>query len=101
MGGHSSPRVWPTRTVNLAQAEVIVAGLEKLPDTLDPEILQRAEAHLVEAAATFGPRELRVIARRVLDVVAPEFGEEEERKALEAEEEHARRTTCPAHAPVG
>ena len=83
-----------TAGVNLAQAEVIVQGLEKLPHTLDPDILAKAEAHLVEAAATFGPRELRVIARRVLDVVAPELGEEEERKALEAEEAHARRTTC-------
>ena len=35
-----------------------------------------------------------MIARRVFDVVAPELGEEEERKALEAEEAHARRTTC-------
>ena len=96
----SLDRGWPlvvdglaAGTVNLAQAEVIVRGLEKLPDTLDPDILAKAEAHLVEAAATFGPRELRVIARRVLDVVAPELGEEEERKALEAEEAHARRTT--------
>lgn len=97
----SLDRGWPLvgqgladATVNLAQAQVIVSGLEKLPDTIDPEILVKAEAHLVEAAAIFGPRELRVIARRVLDVVAPELGEEEERKALEAEEAHARRTTC-------
>ena len=85
----SLDRGWPLvaqglsdATVNPAQAEVIVRGLEKLPDTIDPEILVKAEAHLVEAAATFGPRELRVIARRVLDVVAPELGEEEERKSL-------------------
>ena len=58
----SLDRGWPlvadglaVGSVNLAQAHVIVTGLEKLPDTLDPEILAKAEAHLVEAAATFGP----------------------------------------------
>ena len=53
----SLDRGWPlvadglaAGTVNLAQAEVIVRGLEKLPDTLDPDILAKAETHLVEAA---------------------------------------------------
>jgi Domain of unknown function (DUF222) len=79
--------------VNAAQAEAIVTGLEKLADDVPTDILQKAEAHLVDAAHTFGPRELRILARRVLDVVAPELGEDAERRALEAEEAHARRTT--------
>ncbi|MGL5827669.1 MAG: DUF222 domain-containing protein, partial [Nocardioides sp.] len=86
-------RALAVAAVNPAQAEAIVAGLEKLPGDLPTDVLQKAEAHLVEAAATFGPRELRILARRVLDVIAPELGEEHERKALEREEPHARRTT--------
>ncbi|MGL5823482.1 MAG: DUF222 domain-containing protein, partial [Nocardioides sp.] len=60
-----------------------------------------AEAHLLDAARTFGPRELRILARRVLDVVAPELGEDAERQALEAEEAHARRTTVLRTRPLG
>lgn len=98
---HSLDRGWTTvaralaeGSVNPAQAEVIVRGLDHLPDDLPTDLLEKAEAHLVDAAATFGPRDLRALARRVLDVIAPELGEEEERKALEREEAYARRTTC-------
>lgn len=75
------------------QAEVIVRGLQALPADIPREILDLAERQLVQDAATFGPRELRILARRVLDIVAPELGEEEERRALEREDEHAWRTT--------
>ena len=52
----------------------------------------QAEAHLVEKAAEFGPHELRILGRRILDVVAPEVADEHEREALEAAERRARRT---------
>ncbi len=48
---------------------------------------------LVEHAATFTPHELRVLGGRILDVVAPEVGEDQERKRLEDEERRARKTT--------
>lgn len=79
--------------VNAEQAGVIATALDRLPDHVPAETLAEAERRLVDDAATFGPRELRVLGRRILDVVAPELGEEAERVALEDEERRARRTT--------
>src|SRR6478735_3926580 len=80
--------------VNLAQARVIAHALEELPhDLVSAEALERAEAHLVAEAAHFGPRELRVLGRRVLDVVAPEVSEQHEAEVLAAEERLAWRRT--------
>ena len=75
--------------VSFEQAVVITRALDKLPDHIDPEVVSLAEERLVAEAAHFGPRELRVMGRRILDVVAPELAEEQERKALEAEEQLA------------
>ena len=55
--------------------------------------VDRAEAYLVEQAAAFDPRHLRILGRKVLEVVAPEVAEDHERRALEDEERRARRTT--------
>jgi hypothetical protein len=100
----SLDRAWPRvrqglaeAAVNPDQAAVIVRALDLLPVDVGADVLERAEAHLVDAAAHFGPRELRILGRRVLDVVAPELGEDAERRALEAEERHARRTTNLVH----
>ncbi|MGZ5403944.1 MAG: DUF222 domain-containing protein [Nocardioides sp.] len=80
--------------VNTAQATVIVRALDDLPDDLVSfEVQALAEARLVELAAEFGPRQLRILGRRVLDVVAPEIAEEVERKALEREDARADRLT--------
>jgi hypothetical protein len=76
--------------VSQAQARVIVAGIDALPKELGPEVLASAERTLVGYAADFRPRELRKIARHVLEVVAPEVAEEEAGKQLEAEEAAAR-----------
>ncbi len=80
--------------VNVAQAQVISHALDELPaELVDAEVLARAEAHLVAQAADFGPRELRVLGRRILDIVAPEIGEQHEAEQLAAEERRARRRT--------
>ncbi|MCL2612646.1 MAG: 13E12 repeat family protein, partial [Nocardioidaceae bacterium] len=63
--------------VNVGQARVIVAALDALPGDLDPEVLARAEAELVELAARFDPAELRRIGRKILEVVAPDVAEDE------------------------
>jgi hypothetical protein len=76
-------------TVSFEQAVVVTWALDRLPDHLDPDIKTRAEERLVAEATSFGPAELRVMGRRILDVVAPELAEEQERKALEAEERGA------------
>lgn len=79
--------------VNPAQAAVIVRALEELPDDLDPAVVVQAETRLVTEAARFGPRQLRILGRRILEVVAPELGEDHERRLLECEETHAVRAT--------
>jgi Domain of unknown function (DUF222) len=79
--------------VNRDQAAAIVGALQALPAELDDEVVARAELELVAQAAAFGPRELRVLGRRVLAVVAPDVAEGAERRALEREEAHASSVT--------
>ena len=79
--------------VSTAQADVISRALDDLPDEVTPDLRTQAERVLVEHAATFAPRELRNLGRRILDVIAPEVGEDQERKRLEDEERQARKTT--------
>lgn len=76
--------------VNTAQAHVIVEGLDRLPDDLDPTIITAAEEMLVDLAGKHPPKELRRLARRILEYVAPDIADEEDAKALEAEERRAR-----------
>ncbi|WP_432476670.1 DUF222 domain-containing protein [Nocardioides sp. GXQ0305] len=73
------------------QTEAITAALDALPVDVERELRLEAERHLVARAAEFGPRELRVLGGRILDVVAPEVAEEHERRALVREEQRARR----------
>lgn len=79
--------------VNLAQARVIAHALDQLPDDVPAEVVAMAEEQLVAYAADFGPRDLRVLGRRILDVVAPEVAEAAEAKALDDEERRAAETT--------
>ena len=80
--------------VNVAQAQVIAHALDELPaDKVGPELLATAEARLVELAADFGPRELRHLGRRILDIVAPEIGEAHEAEQLAKEETRAQQRT--------
>ncbi len=75
------------------QAQVIVEAIDALPtDLVDPETITQAEAHLIGLAAEHDARALRVLGRRVLDVIAPQISEEHQRLQLEGEEEHARHT---------
>lgn len=76
--------------VSVAQARVITVGLDDLPDRVGVELVARAEATLVDYAPHHRPSELRKLARRILDVVAPEIAEGEEARRLEAEERRAR-----------
>jgi hypothetical protein len=87
--------------VNLAQARVVTQALEQLPADVPADVVAQAEEQLVSYAAAFGPRELRVLGRRILDVVAPEVAEAAEAKALEAEERRAAETTTLTLTPCG
>jgi len=70
-----------------------VRALDELPDDLPAEVVERAEEHLVSEAERFGPRALAILGRRILEVVAPEVAEDQERIALEREEARAERAT--------
>ncbi len=88
--------------VNLAQASVIGHALDELPaEKVSAEELARAEAYLVAKAAEFGPRELRILGRRILDIVAPEIGEQHEAEQLAAEERRAERRTSLSSKRLG
>lgn len=76
-------------SVTLAQAHTIHRALGALPGTVDADTIAAAEAHLVEQADTFGPKELGRIGRRILDVVAPEIAEAAEAARLADLEAHA------------
>jgi hypothetical protein len=88
-------------SVNLAQARVLAHALDALPEDVPADVVAQAEAQLVEYAATFGPGDLRVLGRRILDVVAPEVAEAAEARALEAEERHAAERTTLSFTPCG
>jgi hypothetical protein len=91
---HAVARALREADANRAQTEVIVQALEALPDDLDPELLAQAEQRLVAEASRFGPRHLRILGRRILDILAPEVAEDHERRALEREELHAAQVTA-------
>ena len=74
---------------NVEQALVIVRALDELPEDLDPALVEKCELHLVGLVGDFGPKELRVLGRHVLAVVAPEIGEAHQVKALADEERRA------------
>lgn len=80
-----------TGEVSLEKARIIAKSLEALAEAegVTAEILLSAEEHLVSRAPSFTARELRILGKRVLDVVAPEIGEDAEARALEAEERRA------------
>lgn len=75
--------------VNLAQANVIVRALNNLGEDVPPLVLGKCEAYLVEQAEHFGPKQLRTLGDKILEVVAPDLYEDEERKKLEKDEQRA------------
>ncbi|MEO5851576.1 MAG: DUF222 domain-containing protein, partial [Nocardioides sp.] len=73
------------------QASVILEALDALPtDLVDAPTTTKARDHLLAEAAHHDAKALRVLGRRILDVVAPEVGEAHEARVLEAEEAAAR-----------
>ena len=71
------------------QARVIVQALDTLPADLDPATVVQAERHLVTAARDHDARTLRILGRRLLEVVAPEVADAYEARLLEREERAA------------
>ncbi|TIC85137.1 DUF222 domain-containing protein, partial [Nocardioides sp. GY 10113] len=96
--------------LSLDQAKVIVHALDALPDRVGADVRSDAEARLValgtgEAPECGGlgmlPQHLRVLGRRVLDVVAPAVAEDEEARRLHEEETHAQTALSLRMKPLG
>ena len=78
--------------VSLDQARVIAHALEELPEDLDPAQVDLAEKTLTTYAAEHDPATLKILGRRILEVVAPHQADAYEQAKLEAEEARARDT---------
>lgn len=79
-------------TLRTDQARVVVDAVDALPDDLEAWVRQAATAFLLDKAAEQDARALRVLGRRVLEVVAPAAADAEEARRLQAEEKEARAT---------
>jgi hypothetical protein len=71
------------------QADVIVHAVKQLPDTLDPSQVEKAEAHLVACAAEHDAKALRILGRRLLEVIDPALADAHEARLLAQEEADA------------
>ncbi|SDS16048.1 protein of unknown function [Nocardioides scoriae] len=82
---------------NADQARAVVAALDHLPAggdlAVSPEQRCRAERWLVEQAAHHDAQALRMLGRRLFEVICPERADEIEGRLLEAEEQEAARRT--------
>jgi len=63
--------------------------------------VEEAERWLVDAAGTYNPKQLRVLGRRILEVIAPHISEAAEAKLLQQEEAAAESKTSLTMKPVG
>ena len=79
--------------IQVEQAEVILRALAELPDDLEVEILEEAEQRLLDLAADHDAKALRVLGRRILEVVSPETADAHEARLLEREERAAAAAT--------
>ena len=82
--------------VSVAAARVLVRALDELPAEVEPELLDRAEAHLVGEAERYTPTQLRRLGAKVLEVIAPATYDDHERRRLEAAMRRAE-ADHPAH----
>src|SRR3954452_14214429 len=79
--------------LNHAQARVIVRAIADLPDGVDTTLRELAEKRLVEDAAHYDAAALRLLGRRVFEVIDPDAADAEEGRRLEREERTAARAT--------
>jgi hypothetical protein len=72
------------------QARVIVDAVEDLPEDADPWVPPAAVDFLLDKAVEHDAKALRVLGRRVLEVIDPAAADAEEARRLDAEEADAR-----------
>jgi hypothetical protein len=76
--------------INVEQAGVIVDAVDDLPAEVDDTVREQAEAFLLREAKDHDATALRILGRRLLEVIDPDAAEAEEARRLEAEEQAAR-----------
>ncbi len=89
----STRQALATGQVDEEQARVIASAVEMLPASAGPGVRRRAEQHLVALARTYDARELKVLGRRIFDVVDPDAADAELGRQLARGERAARRRT--------
>jgi Domain of unknown function (DUF222) len=88
--------------VNVDQAKVIGAAVAALPaKEVGPQIVDKAEAMLVEFAADYQPPALAKMGRRILWHVAPDVAEKVYEAALRREQDRANITRALTLTPTG
>ena len=73
------------------QAGVICSAVDALPD--QPDLRERCEKHLVQLAEHHDAKDLKILGRRVLEVVDPDAADAHEAALLEKEEKDAAKAT--------
>ena len=71
------------------QAGVIVRGMDALPDEAEAWVAPKAQQWLLDQAAHHDAKALRVLGRRILEVVDPAAADAHEARLLEQEEQAA------------
>ena len=79
--------------IGVDQAEVITAAVDALPAWVGPSDRSRAEEHLLAEAATHDAVKLKVLGKRLLEVIDPDAADAELARQLDAEERDAARKT--------
>jgi len=77
--------------LHVEQAAVIAHAVEQLPD--DAAVRDLCEKHLITLAEHHDAKELKILGRRVLEVVDPDLADAHEAALLEAEEKKAAKET--------
>ena len=79
--------------VGIDQAEVITAAVDALPAWVGASDRERAEKHLLAEAQTHDAVKLKVLGKRLLEVIDPDAADAELARQLDAEERDAARKT--------
>src|SRR5919112_1103380 len=79
--------------VDVPQAREIIRAVQALPDTVDAQDRGRAEKHLINLAGEHDAKTLKLLGRRVFEVLDPDAADEQEGRRLQAEEDAAARKT--------
>jgi len=80
-------------SVCVEQARVIVDAVDRLPDHVDHDLRVKAEAHLLAEAAHHDAKTLRILGKRLFEVIDPDAADAHEARILEREEAAAARDT--------